>query len=60
MVFEGRVTGVSTDDTGCGWAELEVAVSVDGERKTTCRARVALPTGDDDNPWDRTGERWRP
>lgn len=60
MVFEGRVTGVSTDDAGCGWAELEVAVSVDGERKTTCRVRVALPSGDDDNPWDRTGERWQP
>ena len=60
MVFTGRVTEVETDETSCGWVGLEVEVSVDGDRKTTCRARVALPTGDDDNPWTRRGDEWSP
>ena len=60
MVFEGRVTDAATDETGCGWVDLDIAVSVDGEPKTTCRARVALPVDDDDNPWERSGERWQP
>ncbi len=60
MVFTGRVADVRTDDTGCGWAELEIEVSVDGDVKTTCAAQVALPTDDDDNPWRRRGDRWRP
>lgn len=60
MVFEGRVAGVATDEVECGWVELDVAVSVDGERRTTCQVRVALPADDEDNPWDRKGEQWRP
>jgi hypothetical protein len=28
--------------------------------KTDCSVRVALPTGDDDNPWTRRGDDWRP
>jgi hydroxyacyl-ACP dehydratase HTD2-like protein with hotdog domain len=35
-------------------------VAVDGDPKTTCRARVALPIDQDDNPWERTGSRWQP
>ena len=60
MVFTGRVTEVGTDEVGCGWVGLEVEVSVEGDRKTTCRARLALPTGEDDNPWSRRGDQWRP
>ena len=60
MVFTGEVEAVSTDDTGCGWADLAIRLSVGDEVKTRFTARVALPTDDDDNPWARTGARWRP
>jgi acyl dehydratase len=60
MVFRGVVTEVGVDDTGCGWAALDISVAVDGDPKTTCRARVALPIDQDDNPWERTGSRWQP
>ena len=60
MVFHGVVTEVGVDDTGCGWAALDISVAVDGDPKTTCRARVALPIDQDDNPWERRGSRWQP
>ena len=60
MVFRGEVTDTGVDETGCAWAALDIAVSVDGDAKTTCTARVALPLSADDNPWDRRGDRWRP
>jgi acyl dehydratase len=60
MVFQGEVTDVGTDDTGCGWAAVAVTVSVDGDVKTSCQAQIALPTGPEDNPWDRSGDRWHP
>jgi acyl dehydratase len=60
MVLTATVDSVDVDDTGCGWAELRVALSVDGDVKTECAARIALPTGDDDNPWTRRGDRWQP
>jgi acyl dehydratase len=70
MTFQGTVTGTETDDAGCGWASLEVtltaaSVAEDGtegstKTATTCSARVALPTTDDDNPWSRRGEDWKP
>ena len=60
MRLTGTVIDVNDDDTGCRWASLEVTLAV-GERKcTTCTARVAVPTGPDDNPWSRRGERWQP
>ena len=60
MVLSGTVTSAETDDTGCGWAELELAIAVEGEVKTSCTARIAIPTTANDNPWARRGERWRP
>jgi acyl dehydratase len=60
MVFHGVVTDRGVDETGCGWVALDIAVSVDGEVKTTCQARVALPVTEDDNPWSRHGDRWLP
>jgi acyl dehydratase len=60
MVLSGTVTAVETDDSGCGWASVDVTLAVDGDAKTTCAARIALPTADDDNPWSRRGDRWRP
>jgi acyl dehydratase len=60
MVFTGVVTGVEVDDTGCGFAELDVSLKVGDELKTTCTAKVALPTSQDDNPWSRGGDQWIP
>ncbi len=60
MVFRGKVSDVVTDDSGCAWAELDVAVTVDDDVKTSCAVRVALPKDDSDNPWTRTGDGWKP
>lgn len=60
MVFDATVTSLSTDATGCGWVDLDVAVTVDGATKTSCTARMALPLDPDDNPWARSGDRWEP
>ncbi len=60
MVLSGTVTGTPVDEAGCGWAQVDVDLSVEGDVKTSCRARVALPRTPDDNPWDRRGEQWIP
>ena len=60
MVFRGEVKQVETDATGCGWATVDVSVSVAEQVMTACTARMALPTGADDNPWRRRGEAWKP
>ncbi|UGQ09254.1 hypothetical protein LO772_20125 [Yinghuangia sp. ASG 101] len=60
MVYTATVTGLTTDAVGCGWVTLDVALTVDGTARTTCEARVAVPTSPDDNPWARRGERWVP
>jgi acyl dehydratase len=60
MELDGRVEDVSVDDAGCGWAELALTLRVGAEDKTTCRARVALPVDDRDNPWRRRGDQWKP
>jgi hypothetical protein len=60
MVLRGHVEKVETDEAGCAWAEVAVAVTV-GERVcTTCTARIALPAGPGDNPWQRRGAAWKP
>jgi hypothetical protein len=60
MVFNGVVAGVEVDTTGCGWAQVGVVLSVEGQTCTTCDVRVAIPTTAEDNPWDRRAERWLP
>ena len=60
MVFTANVEDVTTDAAGCGWASLLVTLAVDGETKTDCSVRVALPTSPDDNPWTRRGDQWLP
>ena len=51
---------MTTDDAGCTWADVDVTLSVGEERATECIARVAVPTDDDDNPWERAGDAWTP
>ncbi len=60
MVFGATVTDVSTDDVGCGWASLEIALMVGERTCSTCTARVAVPTDRNDNPWSRRGPDWKP
>jgi hypothetical protein len=60
MVLSGVVKGVEVDDTGCGWAAVDITLGVGDQVCTECAARIALPTTPDDNPWDRRGERWKP
>ena len=60
MAIEAVVKDVSRDATGCGWVELLVSLTVDGDVKTDCTARVALPVSPDDNPWRRHGDQWLP
>jgi len=60
MELSGVVERTEVDAVGCGWVTVAVGLSVDGDVKTTCRARLALPVSVDDNPWSRRAERWRP
>jgi hypothetical protein len=60
MVFQGSVEGTETDETGCAWVDLSLSLSVGDKTVNTCAARVALPSGEGDNPWKRRGERWKP
>ncbi len=60
MVFDATVTSVETDDAGCGWVGLDVSLSVGEQVATTCAVRVAVPVGDNDNPWRRRGDDWKP
>jgi acyl dehydratase len=60
MLLSGVVESVDIDDVGCGFVTVAVSLSVDGDVKTTCAARVAVPRSTDDNPWARRGDEWRP
>jgi len=60
MVLSASVEHVETDDVGCGWASVLVRLTVDGDLKTDCNARIALPVDRDDNPWTRHADQWRP
>ena len=60
MVLRGVVDEVTTDDAGCGWVGVSMALSVDGDTKTECSARIALPVSESDNPWTRRADAWRP
>jgi acyl dehydratase len=60
MVFHGRVEKVERDETGCGWVDLALHLTVGDKTTTECRARVALPVDESDNPWKRRGAEWRP
>jgi acyl dehydratase len=60
MALDATVQDVAVDEAGCGWAELLVSLTVDGELKTDCTVRVALPTTLADNPWRRRGDQWKP
>jgi acyl dehydratase len=60
MVLRGEVESTAVDEVGCGFVTVAVTLSVEGDVKTTCAARIALPRSSDDNPWARRGDQWRP
>ena len=60
MTISSTVTAVPTDDSGCGWAELDLVLRGNDRICSTGKARVALPMSADDNPWQRRGEDWKP
>jgi acyl dehydratase len=60
MVLRGEVESTEVDEVGCGFVTVGVTLSVEGDVKTTCAARIALPVTSDDNPWARRGDQWRP
>jgi acyl dehydratase len=60
MSLHGQVESTEVDEVGCGFATVAVTLSVDGDAKTTCAARIALPRSAGDNPWARRGDQWRP
>ncbi len=60
MEMSGKVEKISTDDSGCCWLDMNVAVFVDGKVSTSCQARVAIPKDENDNPWSRKAEQWQP
>jgi acyl dehydratase len=60
MTLAGVVESADVDSTGCGFVMVGVTLSVDGDAKTTCTARIALPRSSSDNPWERRADSWRP
>ena len=60
MTIASTVTAVPVDDSGCGWAELDLVLRADGRTCSTGTAKVALPMTADDNPWQRRGADWQP
>ena len=60
MSLAGVVKATEVDDGGCAFATVDVNLSVDGDVKTTCTARIAIPRTAGDNPWARRGDDWRP
>jgi hypothetical protein len=60
MVFGGTVDSIETDESGCSWADVDVALRVGEKTMTECRVRIALPTSAADNPWRRQGDDWKP
>ncbi len=57
MVFAGSVSEVDREG---GWVDLEMELKVGEKIVTGCTARVALPKDEEDNPWKRKGDDWRP
>lgn len=60
LAFDGVVRTVTKDETGTEWADVDVVLSVGDEAATQCVVRVALPSVPEDNPWERSGDRWTP
>lgn len=58
--FEGVVRKVETDESGCGWVEVDIQLKVGEKTVTECGVRMAVPTRAGDNPWKRSAAEWKP
>ncbi len=60
MTLRGTVQKVDTDDVGCSWVEVALALMVGEETRTEFTARIAVASHRGDNPWTRRGDDWKP
>ena len=61
LSFNATVTDKTKDDNGVGWVDLDVRLTIEDDvLATECTARIAVPTSEDDDPWRRRGDDWRP
>jgi acyl dehydratase len=60
MAFDGVVEKLETDARGCSWADVALTLRVGEQIRTSCQARIALPSRTGDNPWIRRDEDWKP
>ncbi len=61
MVLRGEVVGATdAPEEGIGWVDLALELAVGDSVATSASARVALPSGPNDNPWLLRAERWHP
>ncbi len=52
MHLDAVVEDTGVDEAGCGWATLLVSLTVDGDTKTDCTVRIALPVSRGRQPLD--------
>jgi hypothetical protein len=60
IILAGEVMTKELDTVGCCWLTLQLSISVQGEIATLCQVRLALPSAENDDPWQRAGEDWLP
>jgi acyl dehydratase len=61
LTFNATVTDKAKDERGVGWVDLDLRLTIQGDvLATECTARIAVPTAEDDDPWLRRGDDWRP
>ena len=60
LVFNGTVRSTEVDENGTGWVDVDIELTVGEEVATEASARLAVPRDDNDNPWRRSGDDWRP
>ena len=60
LVFTGTVTGLTAGTDGSDWVDVTLELTVGDKTATECAARLAVPATPDDNPWQLSGDGWRP
>jgi acyl dehydratase len=60
LVFNATVRDTAVDETGCAWVDVDIELAVGDDVCTEASARLAIPQDENDNPWRRSGDDWRP
>lgn len=60
MTVSGLIRDLEATEAGFGWVDLSLAIHVDERLATDCDARVAVPVGPRDNPWQCPPGAWAP